>query len=497
MVSHSRALAHAAVELAQQMGSAGEQVPVAVAAGMDDGSLGTEAETVARALADVASTQGDGVLVLVDLGSAVMSAEMACELVDPELSSRVRLSSAPLVEGLVAAVVTAGAGADLATVAHEAERSLIAKQDQISPGDQSSPGGQESGAQTTVDSDLPEHSPDLPEHTRELVVPNRTGLHARPAAEFVQIVARFSAHLSVWNRTKHRGPVDGGSLSAVATLGARQADVLRLRADGPDAPQLLAALQEFADRGFGDHDGLAPVAPGAQSVGPWADARLTSAAGPVSGPAFWLPIEVPTAPRDSTAAEELASPEQPPPLDQAVARARADLAEIRQRASDQGNADAADMIAAHMVLLEDQGLLAPVRQAIADGRDPVTAWTEQIRTLRTTFESMDDEYLSARGQDVSSVGRRVRAYLSGGSLPDVSQARGVVIVDELDAPTAVLLDRDKVVAVVTRSGGRTGHGVMVASARGIPVLVNAARDFDHVPDGADITIDVDPTPQAS
>jgi phosphocarrier protein FPr len=206
-----------------------------------------------------------------------------------------------------------------------------------------------------------------------------------------------------------------------------------------------------------------------------------------------LSIDVPTGPDDDSAAAQT----QPLPLDHAVARARSDLAEIRHRAFEQVSADAADMIAAHIVLLEDQALLTPVRQAIADGRDPVTAWTEQIQTLRATFERLDDEYLSARGQDVSSVGRRVKAYLSGRRLPEASHAHGVVMVDELDAPTAVALNSDTVVAVVTRRGGRSGHGVMVATSRGIPVLADAAGDFDHVADGAEVTLDIDLAAQSA
>lgn len=125
VVSHSRALADAAVELAAQMVQA-DPPPVAVAAGAEDGSLGTDASAVQAAIERVA---GDaGALVLLDLGSALMSAETAYELLDPELAERVVLSSAPLVEGLFGAFVRAATGGDLAAVAAEADRGLLPKQ---------------------------------------------------------------------------------------------------------------------------------------------------------------------------------------------------------------------------------------------------------------------------------------------------------------------------------------------------------------------------------
>ena len=125
VVSHSRPLAEAAVTLARQM-LPGTDLAIEVAAGTDDGGLGTDAVAVSAAM--TAADAGDGVVVLMDLGSAVMSAEMALELLDDDVRSRVLLSPAPLVEGLIGAVVVAAGGADRDRVAAEALRGLAPKQ---------------------------------------------------------------------------------------------------------------------------------------------------------------------------------------------------------------------------------------------------------------------------------------------------------------------------------------------------------------------------------
>ncbi len=127
LVSHSPALAAAALELASQM-LPGTEVPVAVAAGTADGSTGTDATAIARAITSVAS--GDGVLVIMDLGSAVLSAELAVELAGP-MDDEIRLSTGPFVEGLVAAVVTAAVGGDLGRVAEQAAAALGPKAAQL------------------------------------------------------------------------------------------------------------------------------------------------------------------------------------------------------------------------------------------------------------------------------------------------------------------------------------------------------------------------------
>ena len=116
IVAHSAKLAEGVREVAGQM--AGETVVIRAAGGAANGALGTNTEAIAHAIAE--AEQGEGVLVLMDLGSAVLSAETALELLGEEVARRVRLSNAPLVEGAVVAAVEASIGRTLDEVAEAA-----------------------------------------------------------------------------------------------------------------------------------------------------------------------------------------------------------------------------------------------------------------------------------------------------------------------------------------------------------------------------------------
>jgi len=116
IVSHSQKLAEGVAELAAQM--ANGKTVIATAGGAADGSLGTSVDKVAQALAKAESQ--DGILVLVDLGSAGMAVEMALESLSEEQRARVQVSSAPLVEGAVVAAVEASIGRSLSEVAEAA-----------------------------------------------------------------------------------------------------------------------------------------------------------------------------------------------------------------------------------------------------------------------------------------------------------------------------------------------------------------------------------------
>ena len=113
LVSHSRQLAEGVRELAAQMTQG--KVKIAVAGGTADGRLGTDATAILGAIEEVRGP--DGVLILVDLGSAVLSTQMAIEQLPDGNGGRVLLSNAPFVEGAVIAAVEASIDSDLDAVA--------------------------------------------------------------------------------------------------------------------------------------------------------------------------------------------------------------------------------------------------------------------------------------------------------------------------------------------------------------------------------------------
>ena len=209
---------------------------------------------VLRAIDDVYGD--DGVLVLMDLGSAVLSAELAVDLADEDRRERLLVTEAPLVEGAVAAAVAAGIGGSLEEVAAAARGGLSAKAAHLAP---------TSGARN-VDPDAGLVSDagagrTAPKEMLRVRILNRLGLHARPAALLVRTASGFDADVSVADATSGRGPVSARSLNGVATLGARRGDDLVVTATGPQATEALAALARLAEGGFGEPEDLGPQEP--------------------------------------------------------------------------------------------------------------------------------------------------------------------------------------------------------------------------------------------
>ena len=106
LVSHSPRVAEGTAELVRNM--AGE-IEISAVGGDSDGTLGTDPEGIKNAIEGLGA---DEVLVFMDFGSAVLSAETVIEMLSSDLRERVRLVDAPFVEGAFAAGVTASTGAD-------------------------------------------------------------------------------------------------------------------------------------------------------------------------------------------------------------------------------------------------------------------------------------------------------------------------------------------------------------------------------------------------
>lgn len=187
IVSHSRLLAEGLLLLARQIAPPAAKIAIAAGSGEGHQELGTDALEIAEAIRSVDSA--DGVVVLMDLGSAVLSAELALEFLSEEERHRVRLCAAPLVEGTLAAAAQLATDADLDRVCAEALQALGPKWTHL---------GLPSPTSLTVEA--VEIEP-IAEEEQSLVVrlENPHGLHARPATQLLQTTAQFDAQVWVAN----------------------------------------------------------------------------------------------------------------------------------------------------------------------------------------------------------------------------------------------------------------------------------------------------------
>ena len=453
IVSHSAKLAEGVCELAGQVAQG--RVRLAPAGGTEDpeNPIGTDAFKVLQAIESVYSH--GGVAVLTDLGSAVLSAETALELLPEERRARVRLCLGPLVEGAVAAASLAAAGASFEEIVQEV---------------------QGAGGDRAVS------TPQAVAEKKVRIV-NPLGLHARPAARLVRLARRFEARVTIENLTRRAGPAEAGSMNGVLGLGARRGDELRLRAHGTDAREALGELARFLERGCGETTVIAApaVLPAEGQL-----AGLPASAGIAIGPLARFRPAIPTA-----ALRVVEDPEaERRRLHKALEEAREETRELYEWARAKAGENEAGIFDAQLLFLEDAELLGEADRLVKEERiSAEAAWERAAREFAGRLEALDDAYLRARAADVADVAWRVIRRLSGAGAVRVIEKPSILAVRDLAPSEVKELDPERVLGLCLESGSASAHSVILARAMGVPVVAGLGPALAGVADGTTVALD--------
>lgn len=501
-VSHSARLGEAALELALQMvqGPA-VRVRVAAGAGVDgDGVpvLGTDAVAVAAAIDELAA-DCEGVLVLMDLGSAVLSAELALELRASDVP--VRLAPAPFVEGLLAAVVSAAAGSDLDAVASEATSALGAKTGQLGVPDDAAPAPDSA----TDSSDAASSSAvegDGEALVRRVRVRNPQGLHARPAA----LIAEASAGAEVRLRRLPDGPdASAASLSRLLVLGARQGDEIELTVRGAQAATVADRLSALFDDGFGEGTDAATPAPAPAAPAPAAptegsaaveDAPVTIASGAVlrgrgvspgrvAAPVVHLAPAVAEPDADTVIAVEERDAEV-----SAIEWAAVAVADQLRTRTAQATGEARAILDASRLLASDPELVSEATALVrAKGRSAARAVWETGLAHEKGLTALGGR-MAERAADIRDVRDRIIAEILQVDMPGVPEREEpfVLVATDLSPADTATLGEGRCVGLVTEQGGPTSHTAIIARSLGLPAVVGVAGAVG-IPVGATLLVD--------
>ena len=229
-VSHSADLARGIADVAGQMAPS---VALVAAGGTDDDGIGTSFAKVTAAIG--AADAGAGVVVLSDLGSALMIAETVHDQLPEEQRSRVVIVDAPFVEAGVAAAVAAETRSDLGGVVAAAEGAREAWHGMTATDAATASAGQSAGA--APQSEI--------RFVREVTLRNKDGLHARPAAEFVKLANTFDVKVTVNGK-------DARSLLGIMSLGLNVGASAEIVSSDPGGDVAVNALAELVESGFGE-----------------------------------------------------------------------------------------------------------------------------------------------------------------------------------------------------------------------------------------------------
>ncbi|WP_062381489.1 phosphoenolpyruvate--protein phosphotransferase [Demequina pelophila] len=346
-----------------------------------------------------------------------------------------------------------------------------------------------------------ETGPSTTATSHALVIPNPTGLHARPTATLVNLAKKYTSDVRL-----RRGEDTANAKSIVSIMGMSVArgDKVTVTAHGADAAEAVEAITAAIEEGLGEaipepstDDATAgaaspeePTAIPEEVVAPKSgdpNVLLGVAASPGLGVGTVVQIRH----NDITVAEFGEDHHQERrKLNAAIDRASLDLSALEQKLERDSAPDKAAIFAAHREILQDPELLDIAASAIDKGKSAPFAWRGAYNSFADQLAGLSNEVLAGRAADVRDVGQRVLEELTGqhsekAELPDGA----ILIAEDLTPSDTAQLDRSKVVGFATTGGGASSHVAIIARSLDIPAVAGIEARALDVADGSKVVLD--------
>jgi phosphocarrier protein FPr/phosphocarrier protein len=332
----------------------------------------------------------------------------------------------------------------------------------------------------------------------EITLPNPAGLHARPAAVVAVEAKKFTSEIRL---LRGSDSVNAKSVVAIMGLASTFGDKLRVEARGPDAAEAASVLARLLADGSGEKPGDAPAsaatsAPAVSTAEPIAtraaatdaDADADEFTGVCASPGLAVGNVVQFRQQVIDVNEAGESPQlERAQLEAARHQARQQIEALKATLAD---ASKAQILAAHLELLDDPDLSDMAIASISEGKGAGFAWREAFQKQASMLEKLDNPLLRERAGDIRDVGRRVLALVAGVRQAQIDVPQdSILVAEELSPSDTTSLDRSKVLGFCTTTGGATSHVAILARSLGIPAICGIDARALQLADGTPVVLD--------
>jgi phosphocarrier protein FPr len=328
-----------------------------------------------------------------------------------------------------------------------------------------------------------------------IIVPNSTGLHARPAAVLANLAKKYQSRILL-----QRGDDQANAKSVVSIMGLEvlHHNKVVLIAEGPDAQKAIDAIAPQLAAGLGDE--------GAQPAPAPATTEISADAAPAPRPRSSDPdllLGVSASPglgvgkvfqmrRQEIEVEEIGgSPNsERRKLDDALDQAQVQLEALQAELHAQADPAKAAIFAAHQELLDDPDLIEIAESCIAKGKSAAFAWRKAFTTHAERLGQLKNELMAARAADLRDVGLRVLSIVTGQTREEQEiPVDSILIAEDLSPSDTASLDPERVLGFCTVGGGATSHVAIIARALDIPAVAGIEPRALELENGSPVVLD--------
>ena len=328
-----------------------------------------------------------------------------------------------------------------------------------------------------------------------VLIPNSTGLHARPAAVLAGLAKKFKARVEL---IKGEDSANAKSVVGIMKLNVQHLDKIQIRAAGEDAEEAIAELFPIVRSGLGDEGTTAILSPAAIETAqdqepppPPKSGDPDLLLGVTASPGIAVGTAVRIREESFQFAEEAEDPHQENVrLDKAFEEAKNHLEALQANLHLQADPSQAAIFAAHREILDDPDLIDMARSMTAKGKSAEYGWQKAFTTYAEQLAGLQNEVLAGRANDLRDVGKRVLRILTGKEteelqLPD----QAILLAEELTPSFTATIDTAKVRGFCTTTGGATSHVAILARSLDIAAVAGIEARVLDIEDGAALILD--------
>ena len=462
-VSHSNELAKSMKKYIYDITKT--EVPIGFSGGVGDDfkELGTDPTDIFNLIEEMYTD--DGIIIFCDLGSALISSEMAISMLDDDKKEKVKLTSAPFLEGGILAAIESSLNKNIDEIKRELNNSLDAKKSYIDD-------DEETEKENAANNDLKDYL------RQEYKILLKNGLHARPIFMFMNMVSKSNCSVLITNKTKNKNIISADSMSKISLLSIQYNDIVEVYAKGENAQNFLESLKDLFDGKFEAADNEVKKSYAVNS-----DFEVVCE-GNVSALAKYVDLDIKIGYEEQREIDIKAEKEK---FVYAIETVRKEI--LKQKQIIEGKNlcnDEALIFDSHLTMLLDEAVIDDVDNLLETSKHTALyLYTNIMQNMCDCFNEFDDLYMRERKYDILDILNQVLAVLLDKKI-EIPKNKDIILISDNIYVSTVANFTDNIKGVISLNGSSLSHSSILLKALNIPYVVyKDAKKFD----GKNIVID--------
>lgn len=450
-VSHSNELAEATSKYIKEITKSKNSIAFCGGVGVDKKEFGTDPIDILNIIEEVYSE--DGVIIFCDMGSALISSQLAISMLDENKQPNVKITSAPFVEGGIIASIQASLNKKINDIILESLESLSSKKSYVEYEGYLQNSQNDNGKNERVENLLKDYK------KREYKITLNNGFHSRPVFQLINIVTNSKSSVYIANKTKNKGPIQADNITKITLLNMEYNDTMEVYAKGEDTDEVFNKIQELVNLEFISDNKI-------YDINEMNFEFQVICGGNIKGICKYINLNF-NIEKEIIENIELEKEK----LHDSIEKVREDILKQKNIIEKKLKNDEYMIFETHLSILSDESLIEEVNNLIENNKySAAYSYYLEMSKYFKSFEELEDGYIKERKYDIKDVLNQVLKYLLNYSIDIPKDNNIILIVDEMYASIVPKISPN-INGIISLNGSHNSHASILLKSIGMPYII--------------------------